>query len=168
MKIIDDFLPNEIHQQYVDLLMSNDFPYYFIDGNNFLVANTDDFVFFHNLYGNPNNYNHTGGEIISRYFNMLVMPLLGRLTFNGLLRARINLYTRKHEAIMSNMHQDLEERHNVALYNINSNNGETVFQSGERVPSVANQMILFDGKLHHTVVPQTDTKLRINININYI
>jgi len=35
MKVIDNFLPNEIHQQFVDLLMSNDFAYYYIDVNNF-------------------------------------------------------------------------------------------------------------------------------------
>ena len=128
MKVIDNFLPDKLHQQYVKLLMSNDFPYYYINGDNFLVANTDDFLFFHNLYGNPHSYNHTGGEVVSSYFNMLVMPLLGKLNFNGLLRARINLYTRKHESVMSSMHQDLEEPHTVALYNVNSNNGETVFK----------------------------------------
>ena len=173
MKVINNFLPDEIHQQFVDLLMSNDFPYYYIDGNNFLLTNTDnkaedDFLFFHNLYGNPHNFNHTGGEIISKYFNMLVMPLLGKLNFNNLLRARINLYTRKHEAVMSNMHRDIEEEHTVALYYLNSNNGVTVFREGKRIPSVANQMLIFDGKLYHAVIPQTDTKLRVNINLNIL
>ena len=78
------------------------------------------------------------------------------------------MYTRKHEAVISNFHQDLEEIHTVALYNINSNNGVTVFKTGEKLPSVANQMIIFDGKLDHAVIPQTDTKLRVNINLNIL
>jgi|TARA_R100001443_G_C3310181_1_gene167498 hypothetical protein len=168
MKVIDNFLPNDIHQQFVDLLMSNDFPYYFIDGVANINGTEDDFIFFHNLYGNPHNFNHSGGEIVSRYFNMIAMPLLGRLNFNNLLRARVNLYTRKHEGVISDFHQDLEERHTVALYNINSNNGVTVFKTGEKLPSVANQMIIFDGKLDHAVIPQTDTKLRVNINLNIL
>ena len=60
MKIIDNFLPNDIHQQFVDLLMSNDFPYYFIDGVANINGTEDDFIFFHNLYGNPHNFNHLG------------------------------------------------------------------------------------------------------------
>ena len=27
-------------------------------------------------------------------------------------------------------------------------------------------MIIFDGKLYHAAVPQTDTKLRVNINLD--
>ena len=49
MKVIDNFLPNDIHQQFVDLLMSNDFPYYFIDGVANINGTEDDFIFFHNL-----------------------------------------------------------------------------------------------------------------------
>ena len=170
MKVINNFLPTEIHQKYLELLMSNDFPYYYIHGLSHTDETEDDFHFLHNLYGNPHNFDHSGREIVSRYFNRLIMPILGRLpfTFNNLLRARINLYTRKHEAVMSNMHRDIEEEHTVALYYLNSNNGVTVFREGKRIPSVANQMLIFDGKLYHAVIPQTDTKLRVNINLNIL
>ena len=96
------------------------------------------------------------------------MPILGRLpfTFNNLLRARINLLTRAKNPIMSNFHRDLEDKHTVALYYLNSNNGETVFKTGEKVPSVANQMLIFDGHMDHAVIPQTDEKVRVNINLN--
>ena len=46
MKIIENFLPTEIHQKYVKLLMSNDFPYYFIDGVSHTDGTEDDFFFF--------------------------------------------------------------------------------------------------------------------------
>ena len=168
MKIIENFLPTEIHQKYVKLLMSNDFPYYFIDGVSHTDGTEDDFFFFHNLYGNPHNFNHEGGEIVSRYFNSLVMPILGRLpfSFNNLLRARINLFTRKQNSKISNFHTDLDEKHTVALYYLNSNNGETVFRTGDKVSSVANQMLIFDGHMDHAVIPQTDEKIRVNINLN--
>jgi hypothetical protein len=168
MKIIENFLPTEIHQKYLELLMSNDFPYYYIDGVSHTDGTEDDFFFFHNLHGNPHNFNHLGGEIVSRYFNRLIMPILGRLpfTFNNLLRARVNLFTRKKEPVMSNFHRDLEDKHTVALYYLNSNNGETHFKTGEKVPSVANQMLIFDGHMDHAVLPQTDEKVRVNINLN--
>jgi len=168
MKVINNFLPDEIHQQFVDLLMSNDFPYFYIDGLSHTDGTEDDFHFLHNLYGNPHNFNHSGGEIVSRYFNRLIMPILGRLplTFNNLLRARVNLLTRAKNPIISNFHRDLEDKHTVALYYLNSNNGETVFKTGEKVPSVANQMLIFDGHMDHAVIPQTDEKVRVNINLN--
>jgi hypothetical protein len=168
MKIIENFLPIEIHQKYLELLISNTFPYYYIDGVSHTDGTEDDFFFFHNLHGNPHNFTSDGGEIVSRYFNRLIMPILGRLpfTFNNLLRARINLFTRKQEPIMSNFHRDLEDKHTVALYYLNSNNGETVFKTGEKVPSVANQMLIFDGHMDHAVIPQTDEKVRVNINLN--
>jgi len=168
MKIIENFLPTEIHQKYLELLISNTFPYYYIDGVSHTDGTEDDFFFFHNLHGNPHNFTSDGGEIVSRYFNRLIMPILGRLpfTFNNLLRARINLFTRKQEPIMSNFHRDLEDKHTVALYYLNSNNGETVFKTGEKVPSVANQMLIFDGHMDHAVIPQTDEKVRVNINLN--
>ena len=38
----------------------------------------------------------------------------------------------------------------------------------EEVASIENQILIFDGKLEHCSVSQTDEKFRINININII
>ena len=64
------------------------------------------------------------------------------------------------------MHTDLPEKHQVALYSVNTNNGYTLFENGDKAPSVENQLVLFDGSLKHCSVAQTDENLRINININ--
>ena len=53
------------------------------------------------------------------------------------------------------------------LYSINTNNGFTLFENGDKVLSKENRAIIFDGKIKHKSVSQTDKKVRINININY-
>jgi len=51
---------------------------------------------------------------------------------------------------------------------MNTNNGFTYFKNGDKVPSVENQMLIFDGQLQHCSVAQTDERHRININIDII
>tara|TARA_R100000808_G_C2078851_1_gene103470 strand:- start:191 stop:679 length:489 start_codon:yes stop_codon:yes gene_type:complete len=119
---------------------------------------TEDFCFMHRLY--ENNQQH------STSVNATLMPLLGRLTFNYLLRAKINFYTKKSKFIKTAFHVDSEEPHQVALYSLNTNNGYTLFEDGTKISSVENQIIMFDGALKHCSASPTDTNIRINININ--
>ena len=88
------------------------------------------------------------------------------LKFNYLIRAKINLYTKKDKFIETALHVDSYDPHQVALYSLNTNNGYTLFEDGTKIPSVENQMILFDGSLRHASVAQTDSNVRVNININ--
>ena len=68
----------------------------------------------------------------------------------------------KHE-----FHIDDKIKHKVALFTVNTNNGYTEFENGEKIPSIENTLALFDGNVKHRSVVQTDENLRINININY-
>jgi len=54
------------------------------------------------------------------------------------------------------------------LYSVNTNNGYTLFKDGKKVLSLANQAVVFDGKMSHSSVAQTDESIRVNININFI
>jgi len=121
-------------------------------------SDTEDFLFMHMLYEN--------NEQQSTFLNALLMPLLSRLTFNYLLRAKVNFYTKKSKFIKTAFHVDSEEPHQVALYSLNTNNGYTEFEDGTKIPSVENQMIIFDGALKHCSASPTDTNIRVNININ--
>jgi hypothetical protein len=66
------------------------------------------------------------------------------------------------------MHTDSPDYHKVALFSINTNNGYTLFENGDKFESKENTLLLFDGHLKHCSVAQIDSNLRINININYI
>tara|TARA_R110000823_G_scaffold218426_1_gene347663 strand:+ start:2740 stop:3219 length:480 start_codon:yes stop_codon:yes gene_type:complete len=157
MKVIPNFLDQEILDHIKKHILNDAFPWYYnpYTGNN---EDFSDFLFSHNLYKEDKQ--------CSPFFNYVLVPLISRLKCNYLIRAKINLYTKKHKEIKTAFHVDLHEKHTVALFSLNTNNGYTLFQNGEKIPSVENQMLIFDGNLLHSSVSQTDINSRINININ--
>ena len=60
----------------------------------------------------------------------------------------------------------IRDRHITLVYSVNTNNGYTEFQDGTIIPSIANQLLIFDGNMEHRSVSQTDIKNRMNLNIN--
>tara|TARA_R110000851_G_scaffold4425_2_gene17998 strand:+ start:641 stop:1123 length:483 start_codon:yes stop_codon:yes gene_type:complete len=158
MKIIKNFLEPKIFKQMQELVFSSKFPYFYVSrvGS---VTDKSDFMFTHILFlDNKQN---------SEYYNNLVSPILGRLNFNYLWRAKLNCYTKKEKFVYTDLHTDFKEPHTVALFSLNTCNGFTYFEdTKEKVPSIENQVCIFDGNRRHCSVSQTDTDLRINININ--
>ena len=108
------------------------------------------------------------GNQQSSLFQQLTHPILGNLKFNYLYRARARLITRQPSQIPHTFHVDSEEKHMVALFSVNTNNGHTLFENGEKAYSKENTMLIFDGSLKHATVPQTDTSIRVNINFNFV
>ena len=69
------------------------------------------------------------------------------------------------------MHLDypsFDKKFKILLYYINTNNGGTEFANGDFAKSVANRAVIVDGDIEHQTVGQTDTDVRIIININYM
>ena len=160
MQIIPNFIKDkEIQQDLKNTLFSNQFDYYY---DPFVSAGSDDFMFTHGLWLIDNDSHH-----ISNYFIPIMMPILGGLKYTTLIRAKVNCYTKHNELCKTAFHVDRDDSHMVGLYSVNTNNGYTLFEDGTKIESVENQMLIFDGSKRHCSVAQTDTKLRINININF-
>ena len=164
-EIIDNFLDKDIHQEIKKTMFSFDFPWYYSGQTNYsrqIEGSNDktDFMFNHVFYRN--------NQILSQYFPTLVMPIIGNIKYNYLKRIKANLYTKKDKHIFHGFHVDSFEPHKVALYSVNTNNGFTEFEDGEKFFSIENRLIIFDGKKKHRSVSQTDENLRVNININLI
>ena len=56
----------------------------------------------------------------------------------------------------------------TAIFYINTNNGYTEFENGEKIESVANRLIMFPSNIKHRGVTQTDEQTRIMINFNFL
>tara|TARA_Y100000996_G_scaffold256323_1_gene201696 strand:- start:2885 stop:3358 length:474 start_codon:yes stop_codon:yes gene_type:complete len=154
-KRIDNFLPDELHQSIVNYPT----PYYYRKG---LSYEWDDgYAFGVCIFDLHNDFD-------THLFNDLGMPLVSRLECTGLLHAKVNCYPRTAEPVMSSFHCDHEFDHMVGLYSVNTCNGYTEFEDGDTADSIANSMVIFDGKLKHRSVSQTDENIRVNININYL
>lgn len=159
IKKIKDALKKEDHKKILYIVSEDpNFPLYYRKG----VADEkdNDFFFYHVLY-NENKLN-------SHFFEPLIFPLMGVLNFSKIIRAKVNCYTNQGKHVENKLHTDNNKSHMVALYNINDNNGYTEFETGEKVVSKANELIIFDGSIKHKSVTQTDTNIRLNININYV
>ena len=94
------------------------------------------------------------------------MPILGKLNFKYLHRAKLNLYTKQNKQIKTSYHTDWNKEHTVALFSLNTNNGYTEFENGKKIKSEENNLVIFPGYLKHRSINQTDENTRINLNIN--
>ena len=160
MEVIKDFLNKDLFDNLQSIVLSETFPFYY-SGFTGHRMDKSDFYFEHILYQEK--------QQVSQHFDDLLMPIIGNLKYNYLIRAKINCYTIKKESIYTEMHRDYSFDHQVALFSFNTCNGFTYFEdTKEKVESVANQLIIFDGNRNHCSVAQTDTNLRVNVNINVI
>lgn len=168
--VVDDFLPKPEFDVLYNTLMSKDghpgpagFTWHYNDS----VADDSDREVLGNWYFNQRLYE---AGYVSPWFDIF-KPLLYNIenklqfTIHELIRVRANLYpnapiTRAHPD-----HVDQPFPHTVGMFYINTNNGPTTI-NGKDYDSVANRMILFDGSYMHHSNLQTDTKIRVNVNIN--
>tara|TARA_Y100000004_G_scaffold173387_1_gene211205 strand:+ start:2457 stop:2957 length:501 start_codon:yes stop_codon:yes gene_type:complete len=159
IKIIPNFLKEETFNELSNILLNNSFPWFYSD-----------------ISGGPGDYSnfffqhwfYLEGRQNSEWFGKVAIPILGSLDFKSLIRVKANCYSQRDKEIITRFHIDDTNPHTVALYSLNTNNGYTLFENGEKVHSVANQMAIFDGRLKHASVSQTDTAIRVNVNFNLI
>ena len=107
----------------------------------------------------------------SEKFNLLD-PILVKLNPAAILKIKANLMPRTNEIIEHQFHIDISNLSNpkarTAVYYINSNNGYTLFENGDKVESKENRMLIFDSEMMHTGTSCTDSRNRCVINFNYI
>ena len=161
IKIIDNYLPKETMDYLENFIISNNFPYYYnvnIAGEN--IKTTDTFMFNHNLM-NKNEECSTVGKMITNL-------IMNNITHKYIYRSKINFYLKTCKIKKHLFHiDDTKLNMQVALFYVNTNNGYTEFKNKTIVNSVRNRLLLFPGKLKHRSTTTTDTRHRVNININF-
>ena len=113
------------------------------------------------------------GQVYSDFYNQLNAPggLLEKLDPYTIERIKLNLITRQPEVIETGMHIDIHHAPNVAVTSIlymNTNNGYTKLETGEKVESVANRLVTFPNNMKHTGTSCTDKQYRCVMNVDYI
>ena len=160
--VIKNFMSNDFSDYVEYVLESTNFPWYFSEG----VADENDkenFYFMHNFFNN--------NSISSNFFQTIIDPFLQSFNFKDIFlsRAKANLFLRNKKQIKYGLHTDIIiDKHTFTnvIYYVNSNNGGTQFEDGTFIPSIKNNLLIFDNLIPHRSVGQTDTKTRINFNIN--
>ena len=103
----------------------------------------------------------------SPYFP-LISKILDKIKYQNILRIRSSFYPRRDVQKPDPFHIDYDFPHKVCIFYVNTNNGYTMFENGEKIPSVENQLATFDGSEKHCSVVQTDTSARYIVNINIL
>ena len=158
LEVIDNFLDITDWQKLHDIMIGENFPWFF---HNQIALDTeliDSYYFTHMFYWN--------NRINSPTFDILI-PLLEKVKPSALVRIKGNFYPNLNKTIINNKHTDFNFKHRGGIYYINTNNGKTILDDGTEIASVANRMIFFDSSIPHQSTHCTDQKARININLNF-
>ena len=167
MEVIDNAISGDELKIIQENMLASAFPWFFnantIDDNT--LCGVNDFQFTHVFYVDANGY----GYPESNYFE-IIKPIIKRLNCRFLLRAKANLRTVAPEKDMiAGWHRDYEIKSQTAIFYVNSNNGYTMFkESGKKVESVENRLVVFPTDLEHCGVSCTDNKQRVVINFNFL
>tara|TARA_B100001094_G_C17758960_1_gene589474 strand:+ start:134 stop:613 length:480 start_codon:yes stop_codon:yes gene_type:complete len=154
IKIIDDFLNDKDLKKLEEVILENNFPWFWSDE----VTEGDDGFLFHLLI-NHNQSNSTYAPIIMPYFEK-------KLKISETLRAKVNCYPKTDEFKIHNWHFD-NLGFKIALLYLTDDNGYTELKGLDKIKSKKNRLVLFNGDIEHRSTGCTNTKRRVNININY-
>lgn len=155
ISVVKNFLSNEDFSQIKSIFFSESFPWFYnsqvVDVNE---NESNNFQFTHTFYGD---------ELIP------LKPILEKLNSISLIRIKANLLTKTHKHIEHGMHIDVyDPKITTAVFYINTNNGYTIFENGEKVFSKENTLVTFPSQIKHSGSSCTDEKVRIVLNMNYI
>ena len=166
VEVVSNFLPPEHFSNLTKIVHGNEFQYYFqrnsVGG---AMEPLENFMFSHILYDD---------EAARSDWCTEFLPVLDKVDANNkkiftkLLRMKLNLYTNQNKKIIHASHHDYSDRLNenikIGLFNFTSCDGGTTID-GKDYQSNANEIILFDNKLKHNAIVQTNTPIRIVLNI---
>jgi len=162
IKIKNNFLPSQSFLPLKELLTSGYFPWYFNDGVVHNKEPLNHYQFTHNFILN--------GKIHSDFYKNL-LPLLDIIKPSIMIRIKANLQPVTSSIIKHTMHIDENFKNakiTAGIFYVTTNNGKTIFKTGEEIKSEENKYIEFDSKKLHTGTTCTDQQQRIVINFNYI
>jgi len=168
-EIIDDFLSEQDYTHLNDLL-------FFPNGDSKLLlrysadvngSSKPDQFYFARIFVNNKVEEFEGS---TAYIDPIMYELKRRINRKLLVsRAKLNLFTRTQTNIGMGMHVDLDDTntYETIIYYVNDNNGGTRFGDGTFIEQKKNRALIIYGQELHESVTQTDTNIRVNINVNY-
>jgi len=167
-QVIDDFLDqrsfNEMVKTFLPFNFSS-FDWYYTEivttGNKGVDLSSTGY-FIHNLF----NVDRPENDKSSKYFP-IIFPILDKLNIHAMLRAKVNLYPRTTNIEEHVPHVDYTFPHKSCIMFLNDCNGFTRLVQ-EKVDSISNRLLMFDGDKIHNSSSCTDKKFRLTLNINYI
>ena len=158
MKIIDSFLKQVDFDFIKNYIINNNFPLYY---QHFLTDDkeeSNECSFTHIIY--KNHMPHS-----DLYEHM--QPIVNLIEPKALLRIKINCYPKTSKIIYHKPHTDFDFDNKALILYLNNNDGYTIV-GDEKVESIENRALIFDGNKKHFSTSCTNARARFNIAINYL
>ena len=178
IRIIDNFLPDDIFKEFQNIFLDEKFPWYFNATSVYDDDNCPQFC--HAIYMDMEPVSYCW-----EYIKPILINGLNLKNHQSILRVKANATPAHSSVIQKRFHYDLVEKgeksklkdddnynarvspHNVAIIYINTNDGFTLFKDGAKVESIENRCIIFPGNLMHSGSTCTNSPLRLVLNVNY-
>lgn len=158
-EVIDNYLPEANYLALVGEIMSHNFPWFFDPKITHEITDSPyDYQFVHTFFKDNKAWSPSYA---------LLDPLFANIQPKAIIRAKANLNPATGEHYYGGWHSDLNFPCTTAVYYLNTNNGWTEFESGEKVESVGNRLLIFDSNMIHSGVTSTSSKARAVLNLNY-
>lgn len=161
--VADNVMPPIALIGFLNKISSSNFPWYYSPVVS--DAKLDDsnegfnFQFSHTLYN--------GNVPRNEWFNTLSYILDFIPNLHSLVKLKVNFNPRYSSIIEHTYHTDVPFDCKTSILYLNTNDGYTLFETGEKIQSVENRLVTFPSNILHTGTTCTDQKGRFVVNINY-
>tara|TARA_R110002096_G_C14164438_1_gene685263 strand:- start:21 stop:554 length:534 start_codon:yes stop_codon:yes gene_type:complete len=165
IKIVDNFLDQSEFEKIQEVMMGDNFAWFYTDG---IVSKEDGlgkFQLTHQMYkdGEPRSSNI---KLMYPILNILKPIAIYRIKANfraGTLKNEESLF----HTDMGFLPKEKVKQWTTSIFYINTNDGYTLFKNGTKVESVSNRMVTFPADMTHCGTSCTNKKTRVVINFNY-
>lgn len=161
MKIIDNFLTDDVFKKIYDIIMGTNIDWHFSP----TVAYSSEKEIYENYVNSHLAY--TNNQPQSNIYQCL-LPLIedSRLEVKSLMRIIINMYPYTTKIKIHGEHIDYPFKHKGAILYLNSCDGYT-FCEGQKVYSKSNRVLLHDPSKYHHSTTTSNKQRRVICNLNY-
>ena len=160
IEVIENFLPEREFKPLQEWFMSPLCPWFYTTDVSGRGDHPDDYLFFHMFW-----YPTLG--VVSSHMDK-ISPILDKIRPEALIRIKANMTMKTDKVRVGTFHTDEGSYdHTTSIYYINSNDGCTAFENGEKFQSIENTFITFPSRLMHAGSTPSSTKARCVLNLNY-
>lgn len=160
MKIIDNFINQDLFNQLKDTMFSDSIPWFCKSGT--VSGSKKDIIWFSHCF-----YNDFKPD--SNLFSF--MPeIIDKLNIASIIQIRANLVLKTEKDFKTTWHTDYNYNNKTAILYFNTDTSGTYFKIKNKdkfVKAKANRMVIFDGNIKHCAFLNNKINKRIVINFNY-
>jgi hypothetical protein len=167
-EVIDNFLSYAEFEEIKSEFTNSDIQWYYND----FVSSSDEktkdehwnWYFTHTIY-NFDAPQSSKYPILNKVFRN---KFIQRFAFKSWIRMKASWYPFTSELQEHQQHCDYNFDHKTAVFGLNTCNGFTRMSNGDKIESVENRLIIFNGSKNHNSTTTSNSKYRMNININWL